>query len=403
MAQPAAAAPDKKAAEAPKTPASVSQIKPGAAPPARPAYVRRRHVNLLLSLLLFVFLPTAATIYYMYEVAEDQYASKVSFSIRSEGFNNPLDALGSLGEISNGSSSDAGILNEYLRSQKLIEDIRENVDLPVLYSKPENDPIFAFDADQPIEKLLHYWARMTDIAFDSGAGLIDVTAYAFTAEDATAIAQAVLDRSSVLVENLSSTAREDTIREAKFELERARERLTEARLSLGNLRLEEQLIDPTVDLQSRMGVLSVLQNELAQALIESDLLALRVSSEDTRLVGLYNRIDVLENRISEERNKIGQATSGSEAGFATVVGNYESLQVDREFAERAYLAAAASYDVALAEARRKSLYLVAHVPPTSAESAEYPQRLLWCLGVLGAALLFWFIALLSVYAVLDRR
>ena len=89
--------------------------------------------------------------------------------------------------------------------------------------------------------------------------------------------------------------------------------------------------------------------------------------------------------------------------LASVVGQYETLLADREFAEASYIAAAASYDAALAEARRKSRYLAAHVPPTMAQSPQYPNRIFMSLGVFGAALLFWMIATLTVYAMLDRR
>ena len=386
------------------TPAPVTVLTPAVAPPAKPAKIRKRHVGFIFSFFLFVIAPTFGSIYYLFGIADDQYSSRVSFSIRSEEFKNPLDALSGIGQLSTGTSSDAGILNEYIRSQKLIEDIEKNLDLRTIYSKPEFDPVFAFNPDKPIEDLLKYWSRMTNVAYDAGSGLIDVTAYAFTAEDAHKIAVAVMNASSDLVNTLSSIARDDTTRLALFELERARERLEASRVELGTLRDNEQIIDPRVDLQSRMGVLTVLQQELAEAVIADDLLGGTTKNvSDPRREALRRRIVAIEDRIAQERDKIGRATSGGSEALATVVGKYESLLADREFAEQAYLAAAASYDAALAEARRKSRYLAAHVPPTQAESSQYPRRYLISIGVFGTAFLFWIIGLLSVYATLDRR
>lgn len=371
---------------------------------AKPARPRKRHWGILLSFLLLVAAPTAAAVYYLYTIAADQYSSRVSFSIRSEEFQNPLDALGTLGQISTGTSSDASILNEYIRSQKLIEDISADLDLGALYSKPDYDPIFAFDPDRPIEDLIDYWHWMTYVTYDAGSGLIDVEAFAFTAQDAHLIATAIMNASSGLVDELSNIAREDTTRHAAYELERAKERLTEARVALGALRDQEQLIDPRADLEARMGVLTALQQQLAEATIEYDLMVGSTRAGDSRLDTISRRIEAIENRIVQERNKIGQNSSNpEEQAFASVVGAYESLLADREFAEQAYIVAAASYDTALAEARRKSRYLAAHVPPTMAQSTQYPNRLLMALGVFGAMLLFWMIAVLTVYAMMDRR
>ena len=68
--------------------------------------------------------------------------------------------------------------------------------------------------------------------------------------------------------------------------------------------------------------------------------------------------------------------SDDENAFATLIGQYESLAVDREFAEQSYLSALATLDQALAEAQRQSRYLAVHITPTLAETAVYPQRIL---------------------------
>ena len=58
---------------------------------------------------------------------------------------------------------------------------------------------------------------------------------------------------------------------------------------------------------------------------------------------------------------------------------------------------------AAAEARRKSRYLAAHVLPTTAETARFPERGM-LLGLIALFLfLFWAIAVLVAYALKDRR
>jgi capsular polysaccharide transport system permease protein len=89
--------------------------------------------------------------------------------------------------------------------------------------------------------------------------------------------------------------------------------------------------------------------------------------------------------------------------FADLVGEYERLVVDQQFAEQTYTAALASFDEAVAEARRQSRYLAAHVRPTLAESPVHPRRLQLTALVALFSFLIWGITVLAVYALRDRR
>lgn len=380
-----------------------SAVLEGTAGPVRAAVFRKRHIVLLLTFLSLVLAPTAYSVYYLFEKASDQYSSRVSFSIRSEQIQNPLDALAGLGQIATGSSSDASILNEYLRSQKLVEDILENIDLPTLYATRGEDWIFSFDTDKPIEDLVEYFQWMNPVTFDSANGLLDIESYAFAAEDAQIVATAIMDESRELVERLSAIAQEDTTRLARLELDEAVLQLEEARKALGELRRRSQIVDPRTDMESQLGVLTALQSQLAEALIGYDLLLSTTRANDPRLANSLASIDAIRARIDEERRKVSQVTVDGGESLATVVGEFESMMANREFAEQAFLAARVSYDAALAEARRKSKYLAAHIPPTVAQSSQYPNRPLWIFSIFAGTLLIWSILALTTYAVFDRR
>ena len=240
--------------------------------------------------------------------------------------------------------------------------------------------------------------------YDTGTGLMELRVLAFDPNDANAIAEAVFAESSSMINELNAIAREDAIRYAREELETALERLRQARQVLTEFRNRNQIVDPTVDLQSQAGLLGSLEAELANSLIELDLLEETSRAGDPRIVQAERRVRVIEERIDAERKKLGFG-SGTEDGdfLANLVGEFERLVVDREFAETAYVSALAAYDASLAEARRQSRYLAAHVLPTLAERAEYPRREL-LLSMIGLFLLLgWSIMVLVYYALRDRR
>jgi capsular polysaccharide transport system permease protein len=111
---------------------------------------------------------------------------------------------------------------------------------------------------------------------------------------------------------------------------------------------------------------------------------------------------VIEDRIAAERAVIGANGTGGVA-FADLVGEYERLQVDLEFAQQAYTTSLAAFDSARNEARRQSRYLAAHVRPTLAESSEYPDRIMQLATIAIFAFLIWSVLVLAVYSLRDRR
>jgi capsular polysaccharide transport system permease protein len=144
-----------------------------------------------------------------------------------------------------------------------------------------------------------------------------------------------------------------------------------------------------------------LQQQLAEALIELDLLRQGNSATDPRIEPLEKRIGVIEDRIEAERAKIGSDT-GDEV-FADVIAEYERLAAERQFAEAAYQAARAAYETALAENRRQSRYLAAHILPTLAESSQFPQRFTKLAIIAIFLTMVWAVMALIVYSLRDRR
>jgi len=246
---------------------------------------------------------------------------------------------------------------------------------------------------------------MVDVYYDRASELIEIRVRAFTPEDAHAIATAIRAESTRTINALSDTAREDATRHARQELDRALERLKAARAATTAFRTRNQIVDPEADIQGRMGLLNTLQAELADALIELDLLRQNSRDNDPRIVQAERRVEVIRARIGEERARFstdGGASAEQEA-YSELVSAYEALAVDQKFAEESYVAALAAYDVAVAEARRQSRYLATYIEPVQAETAEFPRRWVILLSMFGALFTCWAILVMVYYSLRDRR
>lgn len=329
-----------------------------------------------------VALPLILLAGFLWGVVQDQYGSTTAFSVRREEAAPSAGMLAGLVGLTQGSSSDTDILYDFLVSQDLAERIDRRFDLSRLYPRAAPpgwpDPVFTLAAEASIERRHAVWLRMIRIDYDQGEGVISLTVRAGDPDTARRLAQAVVAECTEMINALSDAARRDAMSVARDELARAEARLRGARTAVTAFRASHQLVDPTDDLASQMGVIDTLNEELATLMVELDLLRKTSRSGDPRISAREAKLKVIENRIAAERSKLGLGGGdGAETvpgGYPAVMAEYEGLEVDREFAEQSWLSARAALDAARIAAGRQSRYLATHVAPGLAETAEYPRR-----------------------------
>ena len=377
---------------------------------AETAQVRPRHLRLIWSFVLMVLLPILATTAYLWGVAEDQYASTVAFTARRED-NTSGALLGGLAQLTGGGGmSETDILYEFIQSQEIVSAIDERVGLGNLYAANwPRDPVFALWPDAPIEDLHDYWRRMVRISYDQSTRLIELRVLAFNAEDAQRIAGEIVSESQRMVNDLNMQAREDVMRYANLDLEQAVSRLKDAREALSRFRTRTRIVDPVADIQGRMGVLNNLQQQLAEALIENDIVLGTTQENDPRRNQTARRIQVIRDRLAAERQTFAASDGGAGQGddldetYPELIAEFERLTVDQQFAEEAYRTALAALDLARANASRQTLYLAPYIRPTLPQLAEFPQRFVLS-GLVGLFMaLIWSIGALIFYSIRDRR
>lgn len=388
----------------PKKPAGPAvQIRPT----AEPAHMKRRHWGLLLSFGLSVLLPLFIGAVYLWGISTDQYASTVGFTVRHEEDGTASELLGGLAKFatSSGGGSDTDILYEFIQSQDMVQKVNDRVDLASIYSTHwPGDPLFSIWPWASIEDLVWFWNRVVRVSYDQNSGMVELRVLAFDPQTAQEIAQAIVDESQKMINGLNDAARSDLMRYAEEDLAKAVNRLKKTRQALIDFRTRTQIVDPQNDLQGQSGVINNLQQQLAQALVEMDLLTETANANDPRVVQQRRRIEAIRQRISSERESLAtDKLSGVGADYPTLMAEYEGLNVDRQYAEESYRAALSALDLARDKAARQTRYLATYIPPTKAQTSEYPQR--WIIFGLTALFLtmLWGIGALVYYSIRDRH
>jgi len=367
--------------------------------------MRRRHWGLVASLILCVVLPTVISAFYMIAVARDQYASTTAFTIRQEETGSASELVGGLSQlVGGGTAGNPDLLFEYIQSQVIVERIDAAIGLGGHYSQNwPADPVFSIWPDATIEDLLWFWKRIIQITFDKSSGLLMVEVRASDPETARTIARLIVRESEEMINLLNENARRDSMTNAETDLTEALERLRRAREATAEFRATTQILDPVADIQGRMGVVNNLQQQLAQALVDHDLLLTTADANDPRVRQAMRRIEAIRSRIAQERLTLAASGEGAnDPDYPRLLAQFESLNVDREFAEQTYRAALTAFDSARSNAQRQQIYLATYIQPTLAQSAQYPQRLLIVALTLLFSLMVWAIGALVYYSLRDR-
>ena len=377
-------------------------------PLAERARMQTRHRGLVGSFLVLVVVPLFLMMLYLGLLSIDQYSSTAGFTVRQENAASGSDIVGGLAQFAGGSgiASDSDILYAFIQSQEMVMAANEQVNLREHYSQSwPRDFAFALWPGSTLEDLVWYWRRVVRLAYDSSSGLTEVEVLAYDPDTAQKIASIIVTESEKRINELSEQAREDTLRHARADVEVAVERLRETREAMTEFRSRTQIVDPAADIQGRMGVMNNLQQQLAEALINYDLLHGTTRENDPRMVTARKRIDVIRERIRIERQTFASnntETGGVGKDYPNLISEYESLNLDREFAEEIYRASLMALESARDEAIRNSRYLAVYIKPTHAGSSQYPRR--WLIFLLTGVflLLIWSVGALIYYSIRDR-
>ena len=372
-------------------------------PAALPATMRRRHWGLVLFFLLTVIMPATFYGWYLYARAADQYESDAGFGSRTEDAPSTFAFLGALGGSGVSSTKDMDILNQFIASQELVTRADKRLDLRTIFSKPQNDPWFSFPKDGSTEDLVKYWKTMVLPSYDSGTGLMSLRVFAFEPQDAQNIARVVLEESTAIINEMSTTAQADATRYSAETLANAEKRLAAAQQRLTDFRIKNHIVDPQSQMAGASQVINTLVQQLGTAEIDLDMLEGTLPETDMRITQLKRRIEVIQKRMDEESSKVGGLADTDSPGYAKLMVDYQNLQMEQDFSQKAYLASLSAYDQAVNDAQHKTRYLTTYLTPTLAESSTAPDRPLRILMALLVGFLIWSSVVMIYYALRDRR
>jgi capsular polysaccharide transport system permease protein len=366
-----------------------------ALPPQAPAAPRfKRALRRLLRrtdglFVVTVLLPTLLAAIYYGLVASDVYISESRFVVRNPQRATQATGLGALlqGSGFTRSQDDTYSVHDFARSRDALHELDNKLQLRKAYANPAIDVVGRFpglDWDDSFEALHRYYQKHVTIDYDTTSSISVLSVRAYSAGDARAINDLLLQMSERLVNNLNNRSRQDLISVAEGEVLGAENKAKAAALALSAYRADRAVFDPNAQSALQLQGVAKLQEELLAS--ESQLAQIRlVAPSNPQIAPLVNRVEGLRKAMAAETGKV----IGIGASLTAKAPVYDRLQLEKTFADRQLGSALASLETARSDASRKQLYLERLVQPNLPDMAMEPRRLRSVLMVLVLGLICW--------------
>lgn len=350
-----------------------------------------------LSALLVIGLPAVLAIAYYGFWASKQYVTSMQFAVRG-----PSQAtMGRSGGGMQGSGAmtpDSFVVADYINSSQAIIDVKRRLDLKEIFSKPDVDFWARLPEQVAAEDLAKYWHRMVSASFDLISGNITVTVRAFSPAEALKLADALVTVSDEMFRKLNAQIQQDYVRVADGNVAQAQKQLISTTQAVLEFRDKSGLVDPGKTADAGASIIDDLRKQLAG--FQAQYTSLRATAANSpALTTLKSQIATLEEQIRRE-SRLG--SSQVKSVTADTLAKYQTLEIERQTAEKLYGEAVSMRTQAYIMAQSQQSYLGLFAAPSLPEASLYPDRPRAIATVILSAALAWFIGMLVVYAMRDH-
>ena len=338
----------------------------------RPSWLQR-HLKLI-SFIICVLAPTAIVTVYFFGFASDQYVSEAKFVVRGQSAQSQ-GALSSLLQSTGmtHAEEDTYAVQDYIMSRDALRELIKDQDVKAVFDRPEADwlsrfPTFSWRAT--FEHFYDYYQTHVDVLLDSTTSVSTVTVKTFRPLDSQRIARALLTAAEALVNRMNARQRENAMGDARKDVAVAEARVQSVAKDIAEFRNREALLDPTKQAVPMLTAINELQTLLSRTNLQ--LSQLVTSTPQSPLIAdLRRRAAALQAQISDARSKV----TGSDASLVPKITQFDTLEMQRVFAEKQLASAITSLEAARLQAERQQLYLETIVEPNESDYPAFPKRL----------------------------
>ncbi len=338
---------------------------------------KRKLYALLVRLLVFIGVPTAALGYYFYVIATPLYTTHTSFLIQQA--DSAAGSAGNAGGLFGGGTGmmggmqDAVAVQEYLTSREAMLRLNEEFGFKEHFSNLQIDAITRLPEDVSNEGMYRTYKKMVEIGYDPTDGMVLMDVTAVTPDKSEEFSRALLSYAEERVDNLTARLRNEQMRGALDAFDDAQLKRQAAIKNLVNLQTELQMLNADGETTSIQSQISQLEVELLAKRLELQTLMDNVRPSAARVAGIQADIMRMERAIEDLRSRLTARPSLAEESLASKTSQLRIAEEDYQTRTMMLQSAMQQLELARVEADRQVRFLSAPTPPVPPDEATYPR------------------------------
>ena len=358
---------------------------------------QRRQTRVLRLLRIWTFIgivavPSLVFAGYLYLVATPQYTAEARFTVRG----GLPPSMSNTGQLAGAPTmliiQDTQVLLQFIRSRAMVESLDRSIDYQSLFQDPSVDWLSRLQSHQAIEKVVDYWKKHVALSVELPSGIVLLTVRAFSPDDAVKIANSVLEASEQLVNQMNDKMREDAVKLAQSERQKAEANLATTRANLERARNQEGILSASDASKSVTKLVEKVESERIKMQQEYDSQRHYVRGDAPQLRNLQTKIDAAQKEIDALKAQVTRSPTSAGGVKPVLSGSMTRLDaanLDNGIAEKIYGLSLAALEQAHLASEGKLMYINTFVQPVAAQQSEYPKRILDLLIFAGAAIGIW--------------
>jgi capsular polysaccharide transport system permease protein len=331
---------------------------------------RRRKLALLFTrLAAFVFIPTILAGYYYFAMATPMYATNTQFLILAADTGG--GGLRGLLPSQYATSQDSIAVQSYLQSKDAMRRLDAEHGFKSHFSSDKIDPIQRLPKNASNEQAYKLYKKVVKIGYDPTEGVIRMEVIAADPQVALKFSELLVTFAEERVDELSRKKREDGMRVAEENLEKAKEDRRRAQQRLVKLQ-ETEGVDPTEQLAVLRSQISNYETQLQEKQLQLAALNDNPRPNAAKVQGAEGDVRRLKELLAKLNARMTEASDGHDS-LAARAASIQLAQADLTTADLFMQTALQTAKEAELQASKQVRYLTVPVRPIAAEDPSYPR------------------------------
>ncbi|MBY0417715.1 MAG: chain-length determining protein [Pararheinheimera sp.] len=332
--------------------------------------------------------------------ATDRYVSETNIVMQSSELNSTGFNVASLLSGTSG-AGDLLLLRDHLLSADMMIKLDKTLNLRQHYSSQNIDYLSRLSSsDVPMEKFVSYMLKRVEVEYDDYASVMRIKVQAFNPDMAKQIAELLLANGEQHMNTMGQRLAAEQVSFIEMQVKNLAERLHQARQDLLNYQNQNGMVSPTGTVQSILAIVAQLEGQLSTAQARLKVATSFQSATSPEVVRLKSEIKALQQQIALELKKTASSSGGA---LNKISADYQSLELQANFAMELYSNALAALESTRVEAARKLKQVSVLQYPTKPEYSAEPRRLYNTVVFTLFALILTFITHLAIWVIRDHK